>query len=307
MRCGFNGMAGVLPERSVPVEQLVAEAGIAGGDALRSAMRDNGLRRVRLWDGPLTSILQAALSRLAEQVEGLAHRTRLVIYAHSLPFEPLELAASLSACGLAAVPRLPLGGQPCAILHQAVKLAGEWAGGLPLGQGVVVVGGDMPNSADERIFFNSVMGDGAFAAFVVAGANSHQLLASAVNTELMAPDGERSDPEAIGRFRAANPMLIRRCMEMCAAKAGLPGLDGVAHIFPHTPNTKIWDLVAEAARLPRQRIHSDAVAETGHINSSDSFIHYARACQAGLVKPGELSLLVNPGFGGTQGCTLLRR
>ena len=307
MHCGFEGMAAVLPERSATVDEVMAQAGLAGDAAMRSAILNNGLRQVRLWDGSTASILRPALSRLAEQVEGLVERVHLVIYGHSLTVGASELTEAMDACGLAHVPRFTLGGQPCAILHQAVKLAAEWAADLPTGQGVVVVGGDRPETANERVFFNSVMGDGAFAAFVAKGGDAHRLLASAVHTELIAAHGERSGDDAIARFRAANPLLIRRCRETCLVRAGVSGFDLVAHIFPHTPNTKIWDLVAETARVPRERIHSDAVAETGHLNSNDSFIHYARACQAGLVAPGELSLLVNPGFGGTQGCTLLRR
>jgi 3-oxoacyl-[acyl-carrier-protein] synthase-3 len=306
MRCGFEGMAAVLPEHSATVDEVLAQAGLIGDTAMRSAILNNGLRQVRIWDGSTASILYTALSRLADQVEGLVERVRLVIYGHSLTVAA-ELTEAMDACGLALVPRLTLGGQPCAILHQAVKLAAEWAADLPTGQGVVVVGADRPETANDRVFFNSVMGDGAFAAFVAKGGDAHRLLASEVHTELIAAHGERSSDDAIARFRAANPLLIRRCMEACLARAGVLGFDLVAHVFPHTPNTKIWDLVAETARVPRQRIHSDAVAETGHINSNDSFIHYARACQAGLVVPGELSLLINPGFGGTQGCTLLRR
>lgn len=307
MQCGFESMAAVLPERSATVDQVLADAGLAGDEAMRAAILENGLRRVRLWNGPLGSILQAVLARLSEGVERLEERARFVIHGHSLAAAPGELSEALAACRLDTVPRLALGGQPCSILHQAVRLADDWATGLPEGQGVIVVGADRPETASDRVFFNSVMGDGAFAAFVTRSTAGNRLLASAVNTELIAAHGERSDTEAIAQFRAANPLLIRRCMETCLLRAGVSGMGQVAHVFPHTPNTKIWDLVAEVARIPRERIRTDALPETGHINSNDSFIHYARACEAGLVEPGDLALLVNPGFGGTQGCTLLRR
>ena len=69
----------------------------------------------------------------------------------------------------------------------------------------------------------------------------------------------------------------------------------------------IWDTVAELLRFPRERIMTDYLNETGHLNSNDSFVHYIRAVDEGKIQDGDLVLLINPAFGGTRGCTLILR
>jgi 3-oxoacyl-[acyl-carrier-protein] synthase-3 len=68
----------------------------------------------------------------------------------------------------------------------------------------------------------------------------------------------------------------------------------------------IWDIVSELLRFPRSKIMTDYIEDTGHLNSNDSFVHYARAVTDSRLRPGDIALLVNPGFGGTRGCTALR-
>ncbi|WP_371821593.1 3-oxoacyl-[acyl-carrier-protein] synthase III C-terminal domain-containing protein [Catellatospora sp. IY07-71] len=68
----------------------------------------------------------------------------------------------------------------------------------------------------------------------------------------------------------------------------------------------MWDTVANLLRYPRERIVTDFIRHTGHLSSNDTFVHYHRARMDRRVDDGDLVLLVNPGFGGSQGCTLIR-
>jgi len=69
----------------------------------------------------------------------------------------------------------------------------------------------------------------------------------------------------------------------------------------------MWDPIAKILRFPREKILTEYMEQTGHLNSNDSYVHYIRAVNEGKIKEGDLALLVNPGFGGTRGSTLIMR
>lgn len=306
---GFEHLACEIPENRVSVEDLIAECGY--DRALLERLHDGGLCRVPVApDGPLSDLIASALGRLMEAIPDVAHRSGAVLVAHSVPIvAPADvpfLESVLDSVGFDSVPRILVSGQPCAILHMAVRLAAAWLEDLDRSDGVVIIGADRAYTALERIFFGSAMGDAAVAAFLIRDSPSHQVLSILNHTEVVAAHGELSQSEDIMRFRSSNPLLIRKIVNACLDAAGV-NLDDIALLVPHTPYTLIWDTVAKLISFPRERILTDFIADTGHLNSNDSFIHYIRACAENRLKPGDLALLINPGFGGTRGCTLLRR
>jgi 3-oxoacyl-[acyl-carrier-protein] synthase-3 len=150
------------------------------------------------------------------------------------------------------------------------------------------------------------MGDSVFAGFISGRSDENTILSSITNTEIIASGGELSPPDEILAFRAKNPAYIRHAIQLCLEKAGM-GLEDVSHMVPHTPYNMIWDVVSELLHFPRERILTEYLPDTGHLNSNDSFVHYARAAADGRIEPGQICLLVNPAFGGTRGCTIIRR
>lgn len=309
MNCGFEALVSELPDRLMSVEVLVHEAGIEKGMIER--LHAGGLRRVPVdCDRPLPGFINQAVRRLARAVPDLASRTRAIVFAHSAkhlaPAEISFFGECLRHTGLSEVPRIAIGGQPCAVLHLAIQLSDGWLSDLPDGCGVVVLGGDKVYTADDRIFFNSTMGDAVVAGFLTREAKQHRILAALSRALIIAAHGEYSSPGAITRFRQLNPTLIRAAIEECLAQASV-GLDDLRYIVPHTPYNGIWDTVAKLLRIPRERILTDYLHETGHLNSNDSFVHYVRAVEDGRISTGDLNLLVNCGFGGTRGCTLIQR
>jgi len=306
---GFEQMVYEMPARLVEVDVLVREAGY--GDEMVARLHNGGLRRVHIGDGrALPHLVNKAVRRLAEAVPEFARRTNGMVYAHSYPFlAPADvpfLAMCLDGLGLDLIPRIGVSGQPCAILHMAVQIAGYWLSQFPSGHGILLLGADQAYSAEERIFFGSAMGDVAVAMFMTRDAPRNRVLATLSQCEVIAYEGEASPEDDILRFRKLNPLYIRAAIEKCLQMGGI-GLEDLTYIVPHTPYTMIWDTVSELLRFPRERILTDYLSETGHLNSNDSFVHYIRAVNEGLIRDGDLALLVNPAFGGTRGCTLIRR
>ena len=83
-------------------------------------------------------------------------------------------------------------------------------------------------------------------------------------------------------------------------------LNDIKYIFPHTPYTQIWDIMAKILDYPRERIWTNYIEETGHLNSNDSFYHYLKAIEQRIVKKDDVVLLLNNGFGGSRGSTILK-
>jgi 3-oxoacyl-[acyl-carrier-protein] synthase-3 len=207
--------------------------------------------------------------------------------------------------GLRDLEVIAVSGQPCAILHGAIGLAVDWLKTLDESAALLVVGADVANHDGERCFFNSIMGDSAVAGLLTSASQRHRVLATYVETNIIAPGGELSEVDLIAKFRVHNAQYICAAIEACLAKAGLL-IGDISLIAPHTPNRQIWDLVSELIRFPRERILTEYLEQSGHLNSNDSLAHYIRAVGDGRICQGERVLLVNPGFGGTRGCTLLQ-
>lgn len=303
---GLSAIVSALPPAR-GVDAIVREAG--HGDAMLQRVLANGLIAVPVaGPGTLARLAAEAVQGLGERVN--ARKTGAFLLAHSVlavaPADVPFLDDVLAIAGFPRVPSMAITGQPCAVLHTALRLAGAWSRTLPAGQHVLLVGADRAYSAAQRVFFGSVMGDAAVAMAVTPDAVEHRVLSSFQHTYVMAASGELSPPNQIASFREQNPALIRSALIACLARAGRT-LREVALFVPHTPNLSIWDAVARLAGIERERILTDYIGETGHLNSNDSFVHYERAVRERLLRRGDLALLINPGFGGTRGCTLIQR
>lgn len=293
---GVRVLQAYVPPKSMTIDDLV----IAAGESLDllAPMRAGGLRSVPVASS-LEELVEGVLKMLPSRAAPIA-----CFFAHSLAHQG-EASIALRR-HFSNSPVIDIGGQPCAILHFAIHAASRWLqrNGSASDE-VLVVGADHAQKPTDRLFFNSAMGDAAVA--LLLGHVDHQLalLATRIETNLIACEGTKSDPEAISKFRAANSNAIRAAITECARQAGLR-IDDVAFLFPHTPYTTIWDAVAQLLRYPRERIVTEGVSRTGHLNSNDSFVHLSEALRSGRLRPGDIVMAVNPGFGGTRGCTLLR-
>jgi len=309
MTFGFEELTYEMPSNLVDVDTLIRDAGY--GDEMVARVKSGGLRRVPVASGkPLTELINLSIRKLGRTIPSLSSKVKGIILAHSIPFLAPSHIPFINLClqgsDLENIPSIGVSGQPCAVIHLAVQLAGFWLEKIPDDMGILVIGADQAYSPEERIFFGSAMGDVSLAGLVTKNSLQNRVLASFVHSEIIAYEGELSPEADIAHFRKLNPLFIRYAIESCLQRGGV-NLNDLSYIIPHTPYTMIWDVIAELLRYPRERILTDYISETGHLNSNDSFVHYTRATVEGKIKSGDLALLVNPGFGGTRGCTLIRR
>ena len=257
-------------------------------------MRKIGLNRVvtdnerNLWE-----MVEEAYCKLTVKPD-------LILIAHSLPFirgnkTPVRFAGD--------VPVFFLSGLPCAIMHKAVETARQLIQ-KKIYQKVLVIGADKAYSDRERVFFGTIMGDGVVALLITEDANANLILGNRVSTTVYAADGENSEPDDIAEFRLKNALMMREAVTVLLGNRKINDLD---YFVPHTSNRMFWDGFAPLFNYPRDRILDTNIENTGHMNSHDSFYHYFYWCERGLIQPGNLVMLINPGFGGTQGATLIQR
>jgi 3-oxoacyl-[acyl-carrier-protein] synthase-3 len=308
MKYGFECLVYDMPDNKVMVENLAKEAGY--GDDMLTRLHDNGLRTVPVNQSrPLDYLVNKAVGKLISRIPDLAERTYGIMLAHSLPILAPTCIPFLSLCikgyKMDNKKRVAITGQPCCILHKAVQTSICWLKDQPLGSGILLIGADQAYSAEERIFFGSAMGDVAVAGFITNNADRNIILSSVSETDIIAYEGEMSPREDIEKFRESNPMFIRHAIESALKEANLT-LSEIKYIIPHTPYKMIWDVMSQLLRYPRSSILDKYIEDTGHLNSNDAFCHYVRACDEKLIVPGDTVLLVNPGFGGTRGCTVIK-
>ena len=303
---GIDAMAVTLP----PGRWIADLADAAGlGPAVIEAALNNGLRMIPVSDsGSFVDFALEPVNALLSADPQARAGIRLVLLAHSSPLvcpgDSDLLGELLHRAGLSGASSFAFTGQPCAVLHAAVRCGLDALEDDEDGS-VLVLGVDRANHPAERMFFGSAMGDVSVALLLGRDSQRRRIVGTYQHTELYAYNGELSDAKAIQAFRDRNPLLIRSAIEGCLAMAG-HCLEDLAAIIPHTPYLSIWDTMARLLRWPRECILTDYIAETGHLNSNDSFVHFYRAQAEGRIRPGDLVLLINPGFGGSRGCTLIR-
>lgn len=258
----------------------------------RRVMRNIGLHRIPTDnDRPLEDMI-------FEGYRKLGARPDCILIAHSLPFIRGNLS-TLLPCG--DIPTFYLSGLPCAIMHKAVDVACRMLENS-LYSSILVIGADKAYSDKERVFFNTIMGDGVVLILLEQGAPYHRILSRYVSTSVYAANGENSDPKQISQFRSVNAVLMRNAIFRCMEAAGISEID---HFSTHTSNRKFWDMVSPLCNIPREKFMDKNICNTGHMNSHDSFFHYFYWCEQGRIRPGDITMLINPGFGGSQGCTLI--
>lgn len=266
--------------------ELASNCRIDSHDVIKSAPVDNS----------------RALSDMIDKCVRKLHSIPEIIYiVHSLPF--IKGKESDEVSYFPGVPVIYLSGMPCAVTHMAVKIA---VSQLETGKynRILIVGADKAYSTRERSFFGTIMGDMVLSMMLERGDGFCEILASNIDTVLYAVEGENSNPEQISKYRSTLPLLIRDAYMRCLSQCELESVDFIA---PHTSARAIWDVLTEMIHIDRSRILDENIVNTGHFNSNDSFYHYFTHCENDTINHGQTAMLINPGFGGTRGCTVLRR
>jgi len=285
MNYGFRELLYKMPTNVVAIDDLIKEANMSNN--ILENMKNGGLKYIPIFKENIKNILKKLLLKIDfSKIGG-------IIVAQSVPFK-IDLDIN--------IPTTTISGQPCAIMHLGIELAKKWQQDIK--QDILLIGIDKQLSTDKRLYFNSAMGD-----IIIIGVLSnqnikHKILSSYVDSYIFAYNGELSKNEDIIKFRENNPLLIRENIFNNLKRCNLD-LKDIKYIFPHTPYLQIWDIMAKLLRYSREKIMTNYINQTGHLNSNDSFYHYLKSAEDGIVKKGDKVLLINNGFGGSRGSTII--
>lgn len=288
MKIGISEMHTVLGTYHRTIESLT------DNEELCRDIRSNGLDSIYM-DNQKT-----AYAMLEELLGQFVEKPDYIILTHSLPYlfgnKTYDMLAN-------SVPIINITGIPCCIMHKGVESAVSL---IKSGRyhKVLVIGVDKCYENYERIFFGTAMSDSAIGLLIEADTADHEIISSVVHTLILASNGVFSDADKTVQFRALNPSFIRMAMNDCLKKCSM-GMEQVDFIVCHTSNRKIWDQVSCLTKIPRIQFLDNNIKITGHMNSNDSFYHYFDFINKGIISKGQKAMLINPGFGGSQGCTLL--
>lgn len=308
MSFGFKYMNYLLPDL-VPISLMVND--LPNPNDTLERIQSGGLSKIPADnDLLLTELINKAVNDFFIRYELLRENIKKIYLVHSLPFLSPANYPFFEHCfnglNLENIPKVALSGQPCAILHFATFISGLELNDYDNINGILIIGADKAYTNNERIFFNSAMGDAVFIGFLTKSSRDNLILSSFTQTNVIAYQGENSDKDQIASFRAANPSFIRLAIETALEKANLK-IQDIKFIVPHTPYTQIWNTISILMNIPRDKFLTRYISETGHLNSNDSFIHYIRAVNENFIVKNDIVLLINPAFGGTRGVTIIKR
>jgi len=286
MNFGLKKLIYNMPKNIVHIDTLLEYSDIS--NEILQNMKRGGLEYIPISKRDNIFLLQELLENFDLYTIGG------VIIAQSVPFK-LDIDFPF--------PKTTISGQPCAITHLAIDLATQWCKDIK--KDILIIGIDKNLSINKRLYFNSAMGDIVIIGVISQKNIIHKILSIYSDSYIFADEGEFSEEKDILNFREHNPLLIRENIFNNLQKANL-SLEDIKYIFPHTPYLQIWDIMAKVLRYPREKIWTKYINRTGHLNSNDSFFHYLKAIEENIVKKGDIVLLINNGFGGSRGSTIIK-
>jgi 3-oxoacyl-[acyl-carrier-protein] synthase-3 len=97
---------------------------------------------------------------------------------------------------------------------------------------------------------------------------------------------------------------MTEAVNMILEKNGLT-VDDISSLIPHQANLRIIKAVGKAVKVPEEKVFVN-VDKYGNMSSATTIVALYDAVKAGVVKPGDLVVLVAFGGGFVSGATLIR-
>lgn len=307
-----SDIAYALGDRSESVEEAVARG------VTRSAARD--FRRAGFTRHHVCSERVGAYELACRAVAGIRDRLRridAIIYATALPvnacldapgefartrdvkhlmrFAASELQAEF---GLSQAAVFGLDQQACTGALGALRLARSLIAAEPeIGRVLCVTADRFPAGALYEQAYNLVS-DGAAACVVSAARGVFRILAchALTNGALV----RASDDETAGSFFGYALAAVRGAL----AKARL-AIGDIDWIVPQNTHAAAWRILAGLLPFDASRVYFPALADAGHVISSDNLINLRALAASGRLRRGDRLLLFMAGYGLNWQCVVL--
>lgn len=320
--CSIAGMGHYLPADILTNEQLMLTVDTSD-EWIVERTGIHGRRRAAPDEATSDLALHAAHAALADA--GLTARDLdLILLATSTADAPVPTAACFlqAKLGCIGVPAMDIGAG-CSGFGYALEMAGA-AVKSGMHKRVLVVGADcltrITNYADRQscilfgdgagalvvakegfldVLYSNIGADGSQADVIRIQAGGSRMPASAATVAASQHTMELKGREV---FKSA-VRQIAECVRRAADRLGIaPSEFGL--VIPHQANARIIEAVGSQLEIARERLVID-IAETGNTAAASIPLTLARARERGLIRPGELVVMVGFGAGLTWACQVL--
>jgi 3-oxoacyl-[acyl-carrier-protein] synthase-3 len=269
-----------------------------------------GLAEICRTDEREVDLLVAAANGL-DPCGAWRERVRYVVRARTVPVTAPYPASPLTevrdALGLAHATAFTVNEHACATGLLAVDVCGTLlaADGDQDALALILTGEKAFTPMTRMIQDVALMGEGTAAVLVAAGGERDRLLGYATRTHGGADGAVILDEDGAAEFRRIYAGALAEVVHAALAEAKLTAAD-VDLVLPHNVNRISWARVAEALGVPLDRIFLDNVARTGHCFCADTFINHRTATGAGVLRAGDVYVMVSVGLGSVFSAMVFR-
>jgi 3-oxoacyl-[acyl-carrier-protein] synthase-3 len=295
-------IAGHLPDRRVPLEELVAGWRLPAStvDTLRRSYGYSEVRRQKPGETLTDLLLRAA--RELPSLAAFRSRIRYVLYARTIPVsQPHPLSPLPEVCeqlGLSGATAFAVTHHGCASGLLAVDIAGR----LLAVDGdtdalALIVAAEQVFTLDETLRPEArIFGEASAACLVSADGARDRVLSYATLQRGDLDHWATDRPDHAERFAKEYTVLVAEVISAAAERAGLR-VDELRLILPHNVNVRSWRKVCRQLDLPPASVLLDNVSRIGHTFAADPFLNYRTAVDSGLLKAGDRYLMAAAAYG----------
>jgi 3-oxoacyl-[acyl-carrier-protein] synthase-3 len=295
-------IAGHLPDRRVPLEELVAGWRLPAStvDTLRRSYGYSEVRRQKPGETLTDLLLRAA--RELPSLAAFRSRIRYVLYARTIPVsQPHPLNPLPEVCeqlGLSGATAFAVTHHGCASGLLAVDIAGR----LLAVDGdtdalALIVAAEQVFTLDETLRPEArIFGEASAACLVSADGARDRVLSYATLQRGDLDHWATDRPDHAERFAKEYTVLVAEVISAAAERAGLR-VDELRLILPHNVNVRSWRKVCRQLDLPPASVLLDNVSRIGHTFAADPFLNYRTAVDSGLLKAGDRYLMAAAAYG----------
>lgn len=323
-RVGILGTGSYLPERVLRNDEL-AELVETNDEWIQSR---TGIRERRLaQDGEVTSDMAAAAARRALEDAGIGpNDVDLIIVATITPDMPFPSTACFVQDHIGAKHAFCFDiGAACSGFQHALDVGRQFIASGNAETALVIGAEKLSAFIDWEDRSTCVLfGDGAGAVVLGPATNGGGILTSVMGSDgglaslLNIPGGGSRRPPSIETVKGREHFLKMegrevfkhavRCMSDASARAlkqcGLT-IDDVTRIIPHQANMRIMTAIADRLGVPIERFYLN-VERYGNMSAASAAVALDEAKRSGILKEGDIVLLVVFGGGFTWGATVIQ-
>jgi 3-oxoacyl-[acyl-carrier-protein] synthase III len=275
--------------RRIPIAKLAEVEGVP--PATIASLQSRGLCFYRDESRSVHEVLFEVASSSLAKAGCVVADIDCVVMVNS-PVDEEQLLKTLSIAGFERAWLLGLGYQDCGGSEAAMRIASDLILGGSRAQRILVVLYGKVAQDKDRIGWGgeTIFSDGA-SAFVVSAAESGlEILSSEVLTNPKLPWFREIGPQAkyFEECLASMSGVAKRALRL----AGID-ISNVSRVFATNGSTVYHGIIASALGISTSKIHTEDMAEFGHVFSSDGLIGLSNHLAASGILPGQYFMLVS--------------